>query len=221
MTTHVNKVHHVTTITKVAKDLGEDEDWLRDISIEMEIEDGVIWVYGVGENGVQAFTDFGIENLIELIRFYKRTLDCSGANPAAYAEWIRRYEGSGFFVGVSLSFGPLVRELFPAVVRINSRGARPCACPTKRIASRGPRTQSHDSQGLLKQPDFLVITPAPPTFRAQYAHLHSPHDQKKTDSTTKPRKTAAVGGRRKRAEHLCLSPRPTGRVGLNVCSRPP
>jgi hypothetical protein len=37
----------------------------------MEIEDGVIWVNGIGEDGVQAFTDFGIENLIELIRFYK------------------------------------------------------------------------------------------------------------------------------------------------------
>lgn len=71
MTTHVNKVHHVTTITKVAQDLGEDEDWLRDISIEMEIEDGVIWVYGVGEDGLKAFTDFGIENLIELIKLYK------------------------------------------------------------------------------------------------------------------------------------------------------
>jgi hypothetical protein len=35
---HVNKVHHVTTITQVAKDLGEDEDWLRDIANEMEIE---------------------------------------------------------------------------------------------------------------------------------------------------------------------------------------
>ncbi|MHC6158080.1 hypothetical protein ACVSQB_40880 [Bradyrhizobium elkanii] len=29
----------------------------------MQIEDGLIWVYGVGEDGVQAFTDFGIENL--------------------------------------------------------------------------------------------------------------------------------------------------------------
>jgi hypothetical protein len=38
---------------------------------EMEIEDGVIWVYGVGEDGVLAFTDFGIESLIELIRMYK------------------------------------------------------------------------------------------------------------------------------------------------------
>lgn len=26
MTTHVNKVHHVSTITKVARDLGEDDD---------------------------------------------------------------------------------------------------------------------------------------------------------------------------------------------------
>jgi hypothetical protein len=71
VTMHVNKVHHVTTITRVAEDLGEDEDWLRDIASEMEIEDGVIWVYGVGEDGVQAFTDFGIENLIELIKIYK------------------------------------------------------------------------------------------------------------------------------------------------------
>ncbi|MCC8940945.1 hypothetical protein CI1B_36960 [Bradyrhizobium ivorense] len=71
MTTHVNKIHHVVTITQVAKDLGEDEDWLRDVANEMETEDGVIWVHGVGEDGVQAFTDFGIENLIELVRMHK------------------------------------------------------------------------------------------------------------------------------------------------------
>jgi hypothetical protein len=80
MTTHVNKVHHVTTITQVAKELGEDEDWLRDIAIEMEIEDGVIWVYGVGEDGVKAFTDDGIENLIELVRIYKE-------NPELLKRW--------------------------------------------------------------------------------------------------------------------------------------
>jgi len=39
----------------------------------MEIEDGAIWVYGVGEHGIQALTDFGIENLIELIRMYKES----------------------------------------------------------------------------------------------------------------------------------------------------
>src|SRR5882757_6686333 len=71
VTTHVNKVHHVTTITRIAEDLGEDEDWLRDVASEMEIEDGVIWVDGVEGDRVRAFTDFGIENLIELIRLYK------------------------------------------------------------------------------------------------------------------------------------------------------
>jgi hypothetical protein len=67
----VNKVHHVTTINRVAKDLGEDEDWLFDVANEMDVEDGVIWVYGIGDEGVMAFTDFGIENLINLIKLHK------------------------------------------------------------------------------------------------------------------------------------------------------
>ena len=71
MTTHVNKVHHVTTINRVAQELGEDEDWLHDVANEMEIEDGVIWIYGVGEEAILAFTDFGIESLIELIKMHK------------------------------------------------------------------------------------------------------------------------------------------------------
>ena len=77
---HVNKVHHVTTINQVAKNLGEDEDWLSDVANEMEIEDGVIWVYGVGEDGVLAFTDFGIENLIDLIKIHKE-------NPSLLKSW--------------------------------------------------------------------------------------------------------------------------------------
>jgi hypothetical protein len=34
--------------------LGEDLDWLRDISIEMEPEGGIISVYGIGEEGTPA-----------------------------------------------------------------------------------------------------------------------------------------------------------------------
>ncbi|MDB5461053.1 MAG: hypothetical protein JWO72_2794 [Caulobacteraceae bacterium] len=36
--------------------LGEDEDWLSDIAVEMDQEDGLIWVYGPGEDndGVMA-----------------------------------------------------------------------------------------------------------------------------------------------------------------------
>lgn len=29
---HVNKVYRVTTINRVAQDLGEDEDWLSDVA---------------------------------------------------------------------------------------------------------------------------------------------------------------------------------------------
>ncbi len=67
----VNKVHHVTTINGVAKDLGENEDWLFDVANEMDVEDGVIWVYGVGDEGMMAFTDFGIENLVDLIKIHR------------------------------------------------------------------------------------------------------------------------------------------------------
>ena len=68
---HVNKVSHVKTINLVAKELGESEDWLFDVANEMDVEDGVIWIYGLGDDGVLAFTDFGIENLIEFIKIYK------------------------------------------------------------------------------------------------------------------------------------------------------
>lgn len=36
---HVNKVHPVTSIGRVAKDLGEDEDWLSDVTNGMDPED--------------------------------------------------------------------------------------------------------------------------------------------------------------------------------------
>ena len=53
----------VTTIARVAAMLGEDEDWLRDVAIEMDQEDDLIWVYGPGDESVMAFTDFGVETL--------------------------------------------------------------------------------------------------------------------------------------------------------------
>ena len=56
----------VFTIAYVANMLGEDEDWLHDPSIDMFPEDGCL-VYGVGEDGVTAFTDYGIECLRQII----------------------------------------------------------------------------------------------------------------------------------------------------------
>jgi hypothetical protein len=69
---HVNKVHSVKTINRVAKELGESVDWLHDVADEMDTEDGVIWVYGDTDDGVMAFTDFGIETLTDLIEMHRQ-----------------------------------------------------------------------------------------------------------------------------------------------------
>jgi hypothetical protein len=70
---HINKVSHVFTLGHVAEMLGEDEEWLFEVAEEMDPEDGQLWVVGVGEDGVMAFTDDGIENLKELIAIHKDT----------------------------------------------------------------------------------------------------------------------------------------------------
>jgi hypothetical protein len=68
---HVNKVHSVKTIDRVARELGESVDGLHDVADQMDTEDGVIWVYGDSDDGVMAFTNFGIETLAELIEMHK------------------------------------------------------------------------------------------------------------------------------------------------------
>ena len=57
----------VFTIGYVASRLGEDELWLHELSIDMFPEDGCLHVYGVGDDGVTAFTEYGIECLQQII----------------------------------------------------------------------------------------------------------------------------------------------------------
>ena len=68
-------ISHVFTITRVAEMLGEDENWLHDICIEMDPEDGRLTVLGPGEEAITAFTDFGVDNLTELVKIYKASPD--------------------------------------------------------------------------------------------------------------------------------------------------
>jgi hypothetical protein len=49
----------VFTIGYVANLLGEDENWIFDLAINRFPEDGCLWVHGVGEDGVPAFTRDG------------------------------------------------------------------------------------------------------------------------------------------------------------------
>ena len=60
-------ISHVFTISYVAEKLGEHEEWLWELQIDMFPEDGCLRVYGFGEDAVPAFTDYGIEGLKQII----------------------------------------------------------------------------------------------------------------------------------------------------------
>lgn len=61
------RTRNLFTMERVAEILGEDFDWLMDIAIELEPEDGCLTVFGTGEQWFYALTDDGIENLKDLI----------------------------------------------------------------------------------------------------------------------------------------------------------
>ena len=68
----VAAIGHVFTISRVAEMLGEDEDWLKDLSIDMFPEDGCLRIIGTDEEALTAFTDYGVECLKALTRDSKR-----------------------------------------------------------------------------------------------------------------------------------------------------
>ena len=70
-----NKVHAVTVIAAVAQELGVDEDLLHEISVGLDTEDGVIWVYGIGEDAIMAFTDDGVEEIKNLLEMHRQDPD--------------------------------------------------------------------------------------------------------------------------------------------------
>jgi hypothetical protein len=72
---------YVFTIGRVAEMLGENEDWLQEISIEMDPEDGRLTVWGTGEETITAFTDLGVENLAQLVKIYKADLGLMARYP--------------------------------------------------------------------------------------------------------------------------------------------
>jgi hypothetical protein len=73
VTTQRNKVHHVWTVAVLARDFGVDEDLIHDLTLGLEPEDGVIWVYDVeNEDGALAFTDDGIQEVRLLLAEHRR-----------------------------------------------------------------------------------------------------------------------------------------------------
>ena len=52
----------------------------------MDVEDGLIWAFSAGDDGVMAFTDAGIETLIELLRTYKENPNTCSRHEWAFAD---------------------------------------------------------------------------------------------------------------------------------------
>jgi hypothetical protein len=63
---------HAFTISRAAEILGEDEELLWELAAEMEPEEGKLWMHGTSDEQTIAFTDWGLENLQELIAEHKR-----------------------------------------------------------------------------------------------------------------------------------------------------
>jgi hypothetical protein len=70
-------------------------DFLFDVAIEMEPEDGLICVHGLDDDSVMAFTDEGVDSLVELIKITGKCRRhpcadlCRERRPAAHGAGLR------------------------------------------------------------------------------------------------------------------------------------
>ncbi len=68
-----NKVHHVYTVERVARDFSVSEELIHDLTLGLEPEDGIIWIYGTDDDSaILAFTDEGIKEVELLLEEYHR-----------------------------------------------------------------------------------------------------------------------------------------------------
>ncbi len=96
-----NKVHPVYTVERVARDLRVSEALIQDLTLGLEPEDGVIWIYGTNDDdGILAFTDEASRrpnsSSKNIIASPHRKLDPSTRCPRAHG---RRIRTSAVFTG--------------------------------------------------------------------------------------------------------------------------
>lgn len=60
------------TIARAAEILGEAEELLWEMAMELEPEDGCLWIHGTNDQQTIAFTERGMECLRELLPDFKR-----------------------------------------------------------------------------------------------------------------------------------------------------
>jgi hypothetical protein len=64
---------HAVTIARAAQILHEDEQLLWDLAMDMDPEDGCLWICGTDEQETLAFSDRGLEYLQELLAEHRRS----------------------------------------------------------------------------------------------------------------------------------------------------
>lgn len=62
---------HLYTMRRVAQTLGEPEELLHELAMEMQPEDGCVTVLGLGDVATTVFTPDGLEYLRELLIEYR------------------------------------------------------------------------------------------------------------------------------------------------------
>ena len=60
-------ISHVFTLPRAAARLGISEQLLAEIAIDLEPEDGALWVHDGTDEGCCGFTDFGLESVQEIL----------------------------------------------------------------------------------------------------------------------------------------------------------
>jgi hypothetical protein len=60
-------ISHVFTLPRAAARLGLSAELLAEIAMDLEPEDGALWVHDSTEDGCQGFTIFGLENVREIL----------------------------------------------------------------------------------------------------------------------------------------------------------
>ncbi len=63
---------YACTIARLAEMLGQDEDLLADLAIDLEPEDGCLWIHDTDDRSTLAFAAQGVDSVRELLADPKR-----------------------------------------------------------------------------------------------------------------------------------------------------
>jgi len=97
------------------------DDFLFDVAIEMEPEDGLIRVLGLGDESVMAFTDDGVDSLVDLIKIHRETktlISAPSASPCGLCRTVT-------FLTRHHSRAVVVPRLVPSPAAGSERGLAP------------------------------------------------------------------------------------------------